>query len=96
MQILTNTYNLLIVFTGSSIKIDSKPTTNSLFEEQLVAGSSHFRTSENKASISKGKKTEKSTSSESQKSRTRKNSRSSCNPGTKKHDIFLLLLAFTF
>ncbi|CAH3181517.1 unnamed protein product, partial [Porites lobata] len=45
----------------SSIKIDSKPTTNSLFEEQLVAGSSHFRTSENKASISKGKKTEKST-----------------------------------
>ena len=70
-----------LVFTGTSIEIDNKPRTYSSVEEQLVAGSSHFRSSEMIASTSTGNKTEKSTSNESQNSRKRKNAGSSCNPG---------------
>ena len=73
---------------------DNNPRTNSFGDQQLVSERSLGRNCEKKVDAVSGNQTETFTVkvSQSQNSRKRKMSESSCDPGKQKHDLFFLLL----
>ena len=69
---------------------DNNPRTNYYDDKQLVSETSLGRNCEKKVDYASGNQTETSTvkMSQSQNSRKRKISESSCDPGKQKHDLF--------
>ena len=75
------------------MEIDNNQRTNSYDDEQLVSETSLSSDWEMKADAASGNPTKMSTNtdSQSQNSRKRKMSESSCNPGMQKQELFFLL-----
>ena len=73
---------------------NNNPRTNSYDDQQLVSETSLGRKCEKKVDAALGNQTEPSKFKvcQSQNSRKRKISESSCDPGKQKHDLFFLLL----